>query len=76
MLGKELYILRCKESRKGIYGSLQVQKTSLLGLCFPFIRISVTIKDDSLMLLNGLLNQFVELIGKVLSTLEFIRKLL
>ena len=76
MLGEEFYILRCKEGRKGIYGSLQVQKTSLFSLCFPFIRISVTVKDDSLMFLNGILNQFVELFGEIFCPFEFIRKLL
>ena len=76
MLGEELYILRCKEGRKGIYSSLQIQKTSLFSFCFPFIRISVTVKDNSLMFLNGLFNEFVELFGEVLCTLELIRKLL
>ena len=71
----ELDILRIQQVRKSLRCVLKIKKTAAFSLLDPRIIISVSVKDDPLMLSVGLLDELMQALFKILSSLQLVRKL-
>ena len=66
MLCEELHVFTVEQLRHRVRKRLQIREASLLRLGNPFIRIAVAVEQDSLVLIQNLLQKLVNLRVKIL----------